>query len=104
MQSGVNTFPNLFRRVHPVLVGIISQQLLKIPIIELSLHKPVGNLGTDHFYLLLAKAIHSVCCLGFCKIFFLTKISSSIALALVYWLRLLLFFFFSIFFNFIFLL
>src|SRR4249919_2667367 len=35
------------------------------------------------FYLLPAKAIHSVCCLGFCKIFFLTKISSSIALALV---------------------
>src|SRR4030095_8589368 len=90
MQSGVNTFPNLFRRVHPVLVGIISQQLLKIPIIELSLHKPVSNLGTDHLYLLPAKAIHSVCCLGFCNIFFLTKMSSSIALALVYWLRLVL--------------
>ncbi len=37
-----------------------------------------------------ARAIHSVWGLGFCKIFFLIKISSSIALALVYWLRLVL--------------
>ena len=92
MQGVMYLLPDFFGGEHPVLICILLQKPFKIPVIDIVFHFS-WSLRIRLFYLRATAAsqpMESASALGFCKILFLTRISSSMALARVYWLRLVL--------------